>query len=57
VQGGGLVETQMDHRIAMAFLTLGLGAREPVTVDDVSMIATSFPDFTQLMTKLGADLR
>jgi 3-phosphoshikimate 1-carboxyvinyltransferase len=38
----------------MAFLTLGLGARAPVTVDDTSMIATSFPDFTKLMTKLGA---
>jgi 3-phosphoshikimate 1-carboxyvinyltransferase len=54
VDGGGLVETHMDHRIAMAFLTLGLGARAPVTVDDTSMIATSFPDFTKLMTKLGA---
>jgi 3-phosphoshikimate 1-carboxyvinyltransferase len=54
VRGGGLVKTLMDHRIAMAFLTLGLGAQAPVTVDDTSMIATSFPDFTKLMTKLGA---
>jgi 3-phosphoshikimate 1-carboxyvinyltransferase len=44
----------MDHRIAMAFLTLGLGASSPVTVDDTTMIATSFPDFLALMTKLGA---
>jgi 3-phosphoshikimate 1-carboxyvinyltransferase len=55
VKGGGLVETRMDHRIAMAFLTLGLGAREPVTVDDVSMVATSFPGFVPLMTTLGAE--
>jgi 3-phosphoshikimate 1-carboxyvinyltransferase len=55
VRGGGLVETQMDHRIAMAFLTLGLGAAEPVTVDDVSMVATSFPGFVPLMTRLGAE--
>jgi 3-phosphoshikimate 1-carboxyvinyltransferase len=41
----------------MAFLTLGLAAREPVTVDDASMIATSFPDFAKLMTKLGAEFR
>jgi 3-phosphoshikimate 1-carboxyvinyltransferase len=54
VQGGGLVETHMDHRIAMAFLTLGLGARDAVTVDDTAMIATSFPDFVPLFTKLGA---
>jgi 3-phosphoshikimate 1-carboxyvinyltransferase len=57
VKGGGLVATHMDHRIAMAFLTLGLGAREAVTIDDVSMIATSFPDFVKLMTKLGAEFR
>ena len=56
VKGGGLVETHMDHRIAMAFLTLGLGARAPVTVDDAGMIKTSFPDFAALMTKLGAEL-
>ncbi len=57
VPGGGLVETHMDHRIAMAFLTLGLGAASPVIVDDVTMIATSFPNFVPLMTKLGAQLQ
>jgi len=57
VKGGGLIETHMDHRIAMAFLTLGLGARKPITVDDTSIIATSFPDFVTLMTKLGAEFR
>jgi 3-phosphoshikimate 1-carboxyvinyltransferase len=55
VRGGGHVETHMDHRIAMAFLTLGLGAEEPVTVDDVAMIATSFPGFVPLMRDLGAE--
>ena len=35
VPGGGMVETHMDHRIAMAFLMLGLGAEQPVTVDDI----------------------
>jgi 3-phosphoshikimate 1-carboxyvinyltransferase len=57
VPGGGVVETHMDHRIAMAFLTLGLGAEQPVTVDDIGMIATSFPAFVPLMTKLGAQFR
>ncbi len=56
VRGGGLIETHMDHRIAMAFLTLGLGTEEPVTVDDVGMIATSFPAFVPLMSGLGAQL-
>jgi 3-phosphoshikimate 1-carboxyvinyltransferase len=54
VPGGGLVKTDMDHRIAMAFLTLGLGAEKSVTVDDVAMIETSFPNFIPLMTGLGA---
>ncbi|BAQ16015.1 3-phosphoshikimate 1-carboxyvinyltransferase [Methyloceanibacter caenitepidi] len=56
VRGGGTVATEMDHRIAMAFLTLGLGAEKPVAVDDIAMIATSFPAFVPLMTGLGARL-
>lgn len=54
VKGGGIAATHMDHRIAMAFLVLGLAARDPVTVDDASMIATSFPEFRGLMEQLGA---
>jgi len=54
VAGGGLVKTHLDHRIAMAFLVMGLGAQAPVTVDDGTMIATSFPTFSALMGGLGA---
>ncbi len=54
VPGGGLVKTHMDHRIAMSFLTLGLAAEKPVTVDDAAMIATSFPEYRDLMAGLGA---
>jgi 3-phosphoshikimate 1-carboxyvinyltransferase len=54
VSGGGTVTTHMDHRIAMAFLTLGLASDRPVTVDDVTFIATSFPEFRGLMEGLGA---
>jgi len=56
VEGGAQVAAAMDHRIAMAFLTLGLGARSPVSIDDASMIATSFPNFQELMTRLGANI-
>jgi len=55
-RGGGTVAVHHDHRIAMAFLTMGLGAENPVTVDDISPIATSFPDFIPLMQSLGASL-
>lgn len=55
VSGGGTVITNLDHRIGMAFLTLGLSTEHPVTVDDASMISTSFPEFRSLMEKLGAE--
>jgi 3-phosphoshikimate 1-carboxyvinyltransferase len=38
----------------MAFLVLGLAAREAVRIDDARPIATSFPDFVPLMARLGA---
>ena len=53
---GGNVLSQSDHRIAMAFLTLGLAADGPVTIDDGAMIATSFPDFVASMRGIGADI-
>ena len=54
VKGGGTVVTHMDHRIAMAFLVLGLASDAPVTVDDETFIATSFKEFRGLMEGLGA---
>lgn len=56
VTGGGTVATHLDHRIAMAFLVMGLASEKPVTVDDVGMIATSFPAFVPLMRGMGAIL-
>ncbi|MFZ4121145.1 MAG: 3-phosphoshikimate 1-carboxyvinyltransferase [Caulobacterales bacterium] len=56
VRGGATIETHGDHRIAMAFLVLGLGAQNAVTVLDADMIATSFPNFAGFMGALGADI-
>ena len=56
VAGGAECASHLDHRIAMSFLILGMAAKAPVSVDDGSPIATSFPIFTSLMTDLGADL-
>ena len=53
--GGGTVATHMDHRIAMAFLVMGLASERPVQVDDMSFIATSFPSFVPMMRALGAE--
>ena len=52
-RGGGLVSSQLDHRIAMAFLVMGLASADPVTVDDSETIVTSFPTFVPLMRELG----
>ena len=52
--GGSTVATHLDHRIAMSFLVMGLATPRPVTVDDATMIATSFPQFLALMEGLGA---
>jgi 3-phosphoshikimate 1-carboxyvinyltransferase len=54
VPGGGTCESFLDHRIAMSFMVMGMGAQNPVTVDDGSPITTSFPIFEPLMTGLGA---
>ena len=56
VPGGGLAEARLDHRIAMSFLVLGMGAQKAVSVDDAGPIATSFPIFEDLMARLGAGL-
>jgi len=54
VAGGGVVETHLDHRIAMSFLVMGLASERPMQVDDAATIATSFPNFRPLMQGLGA---
>ncbi len=56
VRGGASIRTLGDHRIAMSFLVLGLGAKEPVIVDEAEMIDTSFPGFVDCMRSLGADI-
>ncbi len=57
VAGGGKVMTHLDHRIAMSFLCLGLGGKQPVAIDDAGPIATSFPQFQALLGNLGAELK
>ena len=56
VNGGALAATHLDHRIAMSFLILGMGAREGMSIDDGGPVATSFPIFEPLMAALGASI-
>jgi 3-phosphoshikimate 1-carboxyvinyltransferase len=53
-RGGAEITANLDHRIAMAFLVMGMVAEKPVSVDDGSPIETSFPGFVELMNGLGA---
>ncbi len=59
IHGGGLrrggeVDSQGDHRVAMAFAVAGLAAPAPVSVTDAGWIATSFPGFATQLATLGA---
>lgn len=53
VKGGVVIETFMDHRIAMSFLVLGLISKEGITIDNIHMIQTSFPGFVTILNQLG----
>jgi len=53
-RGGAMVASELDHRIAMSFLVLGLASERPVTIDDDAPIETSFPGFAAAMAGIGA---
>jgi 3-phosphoshikimate 1-carboxyvinyltransferase len=53
-RGDAEIAVQLDHRIAMSFLVLGMASQQPVKIDDASAIDTSFPGFAALMNGLGA---
>ncbi len=60
IPGGQLVGGQAlahgDHRLAMAMLVAGLGARQPVTVAGAEMIDESYPGFVRTLRALGANV-
>jgi 3-phosphoshikimate 1-carboxyvinyltransferase len=52
LRGGATIASKLDHRIAMSFAVAGLNCLAPVTIDDMSPVATSFPDFPALINQL-----
>lgn len=54
--GGATIETRLDHRIAMAFLVLGMACQKPIIIDDGAAMDTSFPGFKALLNSLGANI-
>lgn len=51
--GGGRVDSLGDHRIAMAFAISSLRASAEIVIEDCANVATSFPDFVELATRIG----
>jgi 3-phosphoshikimate 1-carboxyvinyltransferase len=51
---GSRIAVDHDHRIAMSMIVAGLASRRGVVVEDVSPIATSFPNFLDLLTETRA---
>jgi 3-phosphoshikimate 1-carboxyvinyltransferase len=47
-----LIESFMDHRIAMSFLILKTLLQNEIQIDDDSWIDTSFPDFKAIVKRL-----
>jgi 3-phosphoshikimate 1-carboxyvinyltransferase len=54
--GGGVVDSRVDHRVAMSFAVAGLVASAAVTITDCVHVATSFPDFRLLANACGFHL-
>lgn len=52
IPGGARIASKLDHRIAMSLTIAGLHAAKPVTIDDVSPVATSYPVFYQSLDEL-----
>ncbi len=55
-RGGAKIKTNFDHRIAMAFLVLGMVTENSIIINDAEAIETSFPNYVQLMNSLGAEI-
>jgi 3-phosphoshikimate 1-carboxyvinyltransferase len=54
--GGGRIDSLGDHRIAMAFAVAALRASDDIVIDNCANVATSFPDFIELATRIGMTL-
>lgn len=53
IPGGAEIKTHLDHRICMSFLVASLTAQNPITIDDINPIQTSFPNFIPMMERMG----
>ena len=52
----GRVDSFGDHRIAMSFIVAGLRAKKEIKINNTECIKTSYPEFIEQMSSLGANL-
>jgi 3-phosphoshikimate 1-carboxyvinyltransferase len=57
VINGGCVDSQGDHRTAMAFAMAGLKSREEIKIINCANVASSFPEFVEKAAKAGLRIR
>ena len=55
-KGGIEIKTNLDHRMAMSALIMGLVSKKEIKIDNSETIKTSFPSFYKVMIKVGAKL-
>jgi 3-phosphoshikimate 1-carboxyvinyltransferase len=54
--GGATIATLLDHRIAMSMAVAALACHSPVTLDDMSPVATSYPAFFDQIAQLQGSI-
>ncbi|MBG10706.1 MAG: bifunctional prephenate dehydrogenase/3-phosphoshikimate 1-carboxyvinyltransferase [Gammaproteobacteria bacterium] len=54
---GATIDSQGDHRIAMAFAVASLRAQSEITIKHCQNVATSFPGFVKLANKVGLKIK
>ncbi len=53
---GGVINCFNDHRIAMAFSIAGIIAKDSITINNCSNVATSFPRFVETGKNVGINI-
>jgi len=53
---GGVINSNDDHRIAMAFSIAGIIAKAPIIINSCKNVATSFPEFIDTAKHLGMNI-
>lgn len=56
IEGSAKIKTHLDHRMAMSFIIAAMHANNPIEIDDMRPIETSFPNFIELMKQIGGNI-